>query len=252
MNAQQEFQQIEYNTEVLGNTFQRIASINSQLVRCISKPEPLEVDGSKLETSLLRMVRQFEASLASRLAEKAIKRLFIAGRWENKGPAELICEVVTDKTIRKGCLSTNGRKDRARKIAEMIRENGRVDFAILLLPFRTATPIKNKGMLPDLGEFYTLATLRAIAKACNTSQAKMRQILNLVAARASADVYGCVERVYGKDSQNVPAIFDEAITRCDQTGGAGKEMAVARKRLGVKDQKNLLAMLERRNLVGNG
>lgn len=231
MTVQQPPQQIEYNTEVIGNTFQRIASVEPHNLCGFAKPAPLEVDGFRLERSLVRTLQRFEEALASRLAEKAVKRVLTSGRWESLGPAELICEVVTDKAIRKGSLTTVGRKDRARQIADMIRNNGRVEFAILLLPFRTATPIKNRGTLPDLGEFFTLATLRAIAKACTRSQEMVKEILNAVASKAGHDVNACVERADGRTDDNVAAIFDAAVMRCDQTEGVGKEMAVARKRL---------------------
>ncbi|QDG94739.1 hypothetical protein NIBR502774_19840 (plasmid) [Rhizobium sp. NIBRBAC000502774] len=167
MNMQRHI--VEYNTDTLGKTYKALNNIKIQ-----EKPagRPLFLPIDEIEDFISSTLLNFHEKLIDDLSEKAINRVQINGRWQTVSSSELICEVLTDVSIRKGSLSDAGRKQRRDQIQARI-QNGRLELAILLLPFRTLSPLKNRGVLPDLGELYTLVFLRAIAKACEKAQARM-------------------------------------------------------------------------------
>lgn len=81
---------------------------------------------------------------------------------------EIITEVMTSRLIRRGTLSTKARAQRVEDI--QTDSSGRVTFSILLLPFRTPSPLKHDSLLPDLGEYFTLSILYALADSCRQVQ----------------------------------------------------------------------------------
>lgn len=173
----------EYNTDSSSGTYERFQQIARYRATSPQNPSlsPLFISQHALASFTCDLFAAFQRNLVSGLSSKAIKRLQRPGRWKEVSSSSLICEIVTDKLIRKGPLSDAGRQQRCNQIRHGA-ERGKVEFAVLLLPFRTPSPLKHRGVLPDLGEIYTLVLLQSIAMACEHAQENMIETCRLAAA----------------------------------------------------------------------
>ncbi|TMV88984.1 hypothetical protein FGG78_15970 [Thioclava sp. BHET1] len=225
-----QFQRIEYNTEALGGTFERLSQFTLPQAYLMKPPRTIFADADRLSRSIVEQLKSYGDSFAEKLATKATNRMLTPGRWETPGIAELICEVVTDKCLRKGSLSDAARQQRAEMIAKNVTEYGEVEFAILLLPFRTKSHLKNLGTLPDVGEFFTLARLHAIGAACRQAQLIVSKRVDAIvyavgpSVRDAAEIGPCEVAVLRK-------CYDNAMGACEELDISVKSRAVLRKRL---------------------
>jgi hypothetical protein len=120
--------------------------------------------------------------------------------------------------VRKGPLSDKGRRARCEQV-QRAAEGGGVKFAILLLPFRTPSPLKYRGVLPDLGEIYTLVLLQSIARACEHAQESMIAKARFVAtqltdAQLSSFGSGC-DRPFARTKFDYNRIMAQAFAIID-------------------------------------
>ncbi|GKS84033.1 hypothetical protein AVMA1855_07795 [Acidovorax sp. SUPP1855] len=166
---------IEYNTDSYAGTFDRLKSILRRLESDTGKisNRRVSISPEAAESFVRGVFSNLYERLVDELSSAAISRMNSSGRWDKITASELICEVMTDNSVRRGALSSIGRIERRNQIKKYI-DSGTIQFAILLLPFRTASPIKNRGTLPDLGEVYTLVLLAALARASEVAQEKIR------------------------------------------------------------------------------
>ncbi|MBO4221805.1 hypothetical protein [Bradyrhizobium neotropicale] len=222
---------IEYNTDALGSTFERLTRIDALARGANSSAESLKIDAKVFERTIIRSLQRFGDQLVTNLSSKAVNRVLRNERLGEIGPAALICEVMTEKSIRKGFISEAGRYERSCQISDAIKQNGEVEFAILLLPFRTSTPLKNRGTLPDMGEFYTLISLYSLSRACHLAQKKMATLIEDVAKRVGDGARECAQSTATGEKCGIKHLFEAAIQECEQVIKNPKERAATRKLL---------------------
>jgi hypothetical protein len=173
----------EYNTDSFSGTYDRLQQLARQRSTYPkSEAAPLSVSQQELTCLIRNLFEKFQSHTVAGLAERAMSRLQQPGRWKEMSCSSLICEIVTNKLVRKGPLSDKGRHERCGQI-QHAAERGGARFAILLLPFRAPSPLKHRGILPDMGEIYTLVLLQSIARACEHAQESMIAKAKLVAAQ---------------------------------------------------------------------
>ncbi|MGY3133743.1 hypothetical protein ACVWZM_004425 [Bradyrhizobium sp. USDA 4501] len=222
---------IEYNTDALGSTFERLTRIDALARRGDSNAESLKIDAKMFERSIIRSLQDFGDRLVTNLSSKAVNRVLRNDRLGEIGPAALICEVMTEKSIRKGFISEAGRYERSCQISHAIKQSGEVEFAILLLPFRTSTPLKNRGTLPDMGEFYTLISLYSLSRACHVAQKKMATLIEDVAKRVGDGARKCAQPTATDEKCGIKHLFEAAIQECEKRIKNPTECAATRKLL---------------------
>jgi hypothetical protein len=224
---------LEYNTDSLAGTFDRLKSIVAWLeapgagAQARSVTVRPEIAGRFIQRTFSRLFER----LVDELATRAIERAGIPGRWERITASELICEVMTDRSIRKGLLSTAGRRSRRDLIAQSLK-SGRLEFAILLLPCRAPSRLKHCGVLPDLGEAYTLVLLAALARAGEEVQMRMRAACAEVVQHVAR---GDIASVFEQSAEPPPlarnTVMEDALVFARQHCGDEQAYVVRRKKL---------------------
>ncbi|WGS19316.1 MULTISPECIES: L-tyrosine/L-tryptophan isonitrile synthase family protein [unclassified Bradyrhizobium] len=225
------FRKIEYNTDALGGTFERLTRIEALGGSEDSNAESVKIDAKVFERTMIRSLQRAGDQLVTNLSSKAVNRVLRNERLGEIGPAALISEVVTEKSIRKGFISEAGRYERCCQISHAIKQNGEVEFAILLLPFRTSTPLKNRGTLPDMGEFYTLILLYSLSRACHVAQMKMAKLIEDVAKRVGDGARECAQSTAADETCGIKHLLKAAIQECEKLIKNPKECAATRKLL---------------------
>ncbi|KTD51431.1 pyoverdine biosynthesis protein PvcA [Legionella quinlivanii] len=80
------------------------------------------------------------------------------------GTAECIAEVMFDRQFLKGRKSNYSRLALAAQIKELIKNKQPVKMVIPALPYKSSSPLKSRGILPDLSEVNFLLSLAEIAR----------------------------------------------------------------------------------------
>ncbi|HDZ1003854.1 TPA: hypothetical protein RRU80_005104 [Klebsiella variicola] len=154
----------EYHTDETASTF----GILQTLPEHIPSKENHIVPGEIIEEWISNKYGALIKQLTDRISNNALRNLSRAGQDNPCGFREIITEVMTSRLIRRGTLSAEAR---AQRVADIQTDSaGRVTFSILLLPFRTPSPLKHDSLLPDLGEYFTLSLLYALADSCRQVQ----------------------------------------------------------------------------------
>ncbi|WP_374741429.1 hypothetical protein [Klebsiella variicola] len=160
----------EYHTDETASTF----GILQTLPEHIPSKENHIVPGEIIEEWISNKYGALIKQLTDRISNNALRNLSLAGQDNPCDFREIITEVMTSRLIRRGTLSAEAR---AQRVADIQTDPaGRVTFSILLLPFRTPSPLKHDSLLPDLGEYYTLSVLYALAASCRQVQ---RSLFNM-------------------------------------------------------------------------
>lgn len=227
---------IEYNTDCAAGTYERFRQIARS--RTDSGPggsgAPLFVPQPALESLVRDLFVGFGSRLSNRLAERAIDRLQRPRRWPEVSTSSLICEIVADNLVRKGPLSDAGRLQRNDQIRRAVH-NRRIEFAILLLPFRTPSLLKHRGILPDLGEVYTLVLLQSIAKACEQAQGILIDTAQRISATLTADQLASFadlkDRPFPREKFDLNGIMAHAFAMIDAQSVSGHQAASRRQRV---------------------
>lgn len=154
----------EYHTDETASTF----GILQTLPEHIPSKENHIVPGEIIEEWISNKYGALIKQLTDRISNNALRNLLRTGQDNPCDFREIITEVMTSRLIRRGTLSAEAR---AQRVADIQTDSaGRVTFSILLLPFRTPSPLKHDSLLPDLGEYYTLSVLYALAASCRQVQ----------------------------------------------------------------------------------
>ncbi|HDX8756501.1 TPA: L-tyrosine/L-tryptophan isonitrile synthase family protein [Klebsiella michiganensis] len=154
----------EYHTDETASTF----GILQTLPEHIPSKENHIVPGEIIEEWISNKYGALIKQLTDRISNNALRNLSRAGQDNPCDFREIITEVMTSRLIRRGTLSAEARAQRVTAI--QTDSSGRVTFSILLLPFRTPSPLKHDSLLPDLGEYFTLSLLYALADSCRQVQ----------------------------------------------------------------------------------
>ncbi|EIY5156777.1 hypothetical protein ML119_003799 [Klebsiella variicola] len=157
----------EYHTDETASTF----GILQTLPEHIPSEENHIVPGEIIEEWISNKYGALIKQLTDRISNNALRNLSRAGQDNPCDFREIITEVMTSRLIRRGTLSAQARAQRVEDI--QTDSSGRVTFSILLLPFRTPSPLKHDSLLPDLGEYFTLSLLYALADSCRQVQLRL-------------------------------------------------------------------------------
>ncbi len=150
----------EYHADETASTF----GILQTLPEHIPSKENHIVPGEVIEEWISEKYGALIKQLTDRISNNTLRNLSHAGQDNPCDFREIITEVMTSRLIRRGTLSAEARAQRVTAI--QTDSSGRVTFSILLLPFRTPSPLKHDSLLPDLGEYFTLSLLYALADSC--------------------------------------------------------------------------------------
>lgn len=170
----------EYHTDETASTF----GILQTLPEHIPSKENHIVPGEIIEEWISNKYGALIKQLTDRISNNALRNLSRAGQDNPCDFREIITEVMTSRLIRRGTLSAEAR---AQRVADIQTDPaGRVTFSILLLPFRTPSPLKYDSLLPDLGEYYTLSVLYALAASCRQVQLSLFNMAHSVSETLKA------------------------------------------------------------------
>lgn len=170
----------EYHTDETASTF----AILQTLPEHIPSKENHIVPGEIIEEWISNKYGALIKQLTDRISNNALRNLSRAGQDYPCDFREIITEVMTSRLIRRGTLSAEARTQR---VADIQTDSaGRVTFSILLLPFRTPSPLKHDSLLPDLGEYYTLSLLYALAASCRQVQLSLFNLAHSVSETLKA------------------------------------------------------------------
>lgn len=164
----------EYHTDETASTF----CILQTLPEHIPSKENHIVPGEIIDEWISKKYGALIDQLTDRISNKALRNLLRADKDNPCDFREIITEVMTSRLIRRGTLSTKARAQRVEDI--QTDSSGRVTFSILLLPFRTPSPLKHDSLLPDLGEYFTLSILYALADSCRQVQLSLFNLAHSV------------------------------------------------------------------------
>lgn len=164
----------EYHTDETASTF----GILQTLPEHIPSKENHIVPGEIIDEWISKKYGALIDQLTDRISNKALRNLLRADKDNPCDFREIITEVMTSRLIRRGTLSTKARAQRVEDI--QTDSSGRVTFSILLLPFRTPSPLKHDSLLPDLGEYFTLSILYALADSCRQVQLSLFNLAHSV------------------------------------------------------------------------
>lgn len=160
----------EYHTDETASTFGILQTLPEHILSKENHIVPGEIIEEWISNKYGALIKQ----LTDRISNNALRNLSRAGQDNPCDFREIITEVMTSRLIRRGTLSAEAR---AQRVADIQTDPaGRVTFSILLLPFRTPSPLKHDSLLPDLGEYYTLSVLYALAASCRQVQ---RSLFNM-------------------------------------------------------------------------
>lgn len=170
----------EYHTDETASTF----GILQTLPEHIPSKENHIVPGEIIEEWISNKYGALIKQLTDRISNNALRNLLRTGQDNPCDFREIITEVMTSRLIRRGTLSAEAR---AQRVADIQTDSaGRVTFSILLLPFRTPSPLKHDSLLPDLGEYYTLSVLYALAASCRQVQLSLFNMAHSVSETLKA------------------------------------------------------------------
>lgn len=160
----------EYHTDETASTFGILQTLPEHILSKENHIVPGEIIEEWISNKYGALIKQ----LTDRISNNALRNLSRAGQDNPCDFREIITEVMTSRLIRRGTLSAEAR---AQRVADIQTDPaGRVTFSTLLLPFRTPSPLKHDSLLPDLGEYYTLSVLYALAASCRQVQ---RSLFNM-------------------------------------------------------------------------
>lgn len=115
---------------------------------------------------ILKTSEQFireRAAAAKTRARKNFKEYGLSDA-NQVGLAELITEVMFDRQFLKGSKSNYPRLNLAKKINEIITKQKPLKMVIPALPYKTSSPLKSRGAMPDFAEINFLLALAEIVK----------------------------------------------------------------------------------------
>lgn len=157
----------EYHTDESASTFGILQTLPEQIPSKENYIVPDHIVQEWISNKYGVLIKQ----LTDRISNNALRNLSRAGQDNPCDFREIITEVMTSRLIRRGTLSAQARAQRVEDI--QTDSSGRVTFSILLLPFRTPSPLKHDSLLPDLGEYFTLILLYALADSCRQVQLRL-------------------------------------------------------------------------------
>lgn len=157
----------EYHTDESASTFGILQTLPEQIPSKENYIVPDHIVQEWISNKYGVLIKQ----LTDRISNNALRNLSRAGQDNPCDFREIITEVMTSRLIRRGTLSAQARAQRVEDI--QTDSSGRVTFSILLLPFRTPSPLKHDSLLPDLGEYFTLSLLYALADSCRQVQLRL-------------------------------------------------------------------------------
>ncbi|SXE45513.1 Pyoverdine/dityrosine biosynthesis protein [Klebsiella variicola] len=157
----------EYHTDESTSTFGILQTLPEQIPSKENYIVPDHIVQEWISNKYGVLIKQ----LTDRISNNALRNLSRAGQDNPCDFREIITEVMTSRLIRRGTLSAQARAQRVEDI--QTDSSGRVTFSILLLPFRTPSPLKHDSLLPDLGEYFTLSLLYALADSCRQVQLRL-------------------------------------------------------------------------------
>lgn len=157
----------EYHTDESASTFGILQTLPEQIPSKEHYIVPDHIVQEWISNKYGVLIKQ----LTDRISNNALRNLSRAGQDNPCDFREIITEVMTSRLIRRGTLSAPARAQRVEDI--QTDSSGRVTFSILLLPFRTPPPLKHDSLLPDLGEYFTLSLLYALADSCRQVQLRL-------------------------------------------------------------------------------
>ncbi|HCI6648117.1 TPA: hypothetical protein NPQ70_005213 [Klebsiella variicola subsp. variicola] len=157
----------EYHTDESASTFGILQTLPEQIPSKEHYIVPDHIVQEWISNKYGVLIKQ----LTDRISNNALRNLSRAGQDNPCDFREIITEVMTSRLIRRGTLSAQARAQRVEDI--QTDSSGRVTFSILLLPFRTPSPLKHDSLLPDLGEYFTLSLLYALADSCRQVQLRL-------------------------------------------------------------------------------
>lgn len=116
--------------------------------------------------NLLKASRQFVFERVSAAKKRAILNFkeYSLNEASDIGTAEFIAEVMFDRQFLKGRKSNYSRLALVSDIKELIRKNQIIRMVIPALPYKSTSPLKSRGILPDLSEVNFLLGLAEIAQ----------------------------------------------------------------------------------------
>ncbi|WP_235317233.1 hypothetical protein [Klebsiella variicola] len=157
----------EYHTDESASTFGILQTLPEQIPSKENYIVPDHIVQEWISNKYGVLIKQ----LTDRISNNALRNLSRAGQDNPCDFREIITEVMTSRLIRRGTLSAQARAQQVEDI--QTDSSGRVTFSILLLPFRTPSPLKHDSLLPDLGEYFTLSLLYALADSCRQVQLRL-------------------------------------------------------------------------------
>lgn len=105
-----------------------------------------------------------ERVCAAKVRAKKNYKLYGLHSSKNVDIAEMITEVMFDRQFIKGPKLNSSRLILVEKIRELISNHMPVKMVILALPYKSSSPLKCRGEMPDLAEINFLLSLSEIAK----------------------------------------------------------------------------------------
>lgn len=128
--------------------------------------------------SIFEKSYQFILERAELAKKRAIKnfKLYKLNSHFDVGLSEIITEVMFDRQFLKGPKHYNSRYLTSKKIHKLIKDNKPIKMVILALPYKSSSPLKCKGPMPDFAEINFLLGLTEIAKTIDFIYKKEKNI----------------------------------------------------------------------------
>lgn len=116
--------------------------------------------------SLLDASEQFilKRAEAAKIRAKKNYKEYGFSRPEHVGLAEMITEVMFDRQFLKGPKSNCSRLILAKKINALVAKQEPIKLVIPALPYKSSSPLKSRGIMPDLSEINFLLGLAELVK----------------------------------------------------------------------------------------
>ncbi|MFI4918106.1 MAG: L-tyrosine/L-tryptophan isonitrile synthase family protein [Legionellales bacterium] len=145
---------LNFNLYTLEEFSKKTLIINSQLIIDILLP------------ALLDASHQFilERVVAAKVRAKANFKNYGLSFDKDIGCAEVITEVMFDRQFLKGSQSNCSRLNLVKKIRELVNNKRPIKMVVPALPYKSSSPLKSRGTMPDLSEVNFLLSLYEIAK----------------------------------------------------------------------------------------
>ncbi|HDX8866001.1 TPA: hypothetical protein RQO19_004666 [Klebsiella michiganensis] len=170
----------EYHTDETASTFGILQTLPEHIPSKENHIIPCVIIEEWIRNKYGLLIKQ----LTDRISNNTLRNLSRVGQDNPCDFREIITEVMSSRLIRRGTLSAQARAQRAADI--QTDSAGRVTFSILLLPFRTPSPLKHDSLLPDLGEYFTLSVLYALAASCRQVQLSLFNMAHSVSETLKA------------------------------------------------------------------